>query len=112
MVKMEHAFGCAICGKLKKIEVTISDADSWAIERGQITLKDALRPGTFEREVFISGMCFDCQEKTFNRPAPGHEDAWGKRMGECPCCGCSLYKKDIDVDKCPSCSCKISEEME
>lgn len=59
----------------------------------------------FDREVIISHTCHNCQEKIFNRPAPGHEEAFGNSRGECECCGAPLWDKDEKdgVFKCPTC---------
>lgn len=111
MGKIEYSFMCAICGKKRNVEFDISDEDLVKVDAGMMDLKDVLKPGSFQREVLISGMCYDCQEKTFNRPAPGHEEEWGEPVKECPICGCPLYKKNVDEDRCPTCHCKISVEM-
>ena len=60
----------------------------------------------FEREVLISGMCFDCQSKLFHMPKPGED--WGPLVGECPNCDCPIYPIDIKdgVCKCASCGMK------
>lgn len=61
----------------------------------------------FEREMIISGNCYSCQERIFNRPAPGNESLWGERLGECMCCGSSIYEKKHNVGpnmyQCASC---------
>lgn len=108
--KIKYDFQCSMCGKLHEVEIEVSDEDAAKISFGEMSLKDATAPGTFDREIFISGMCYDCQEKVFNRPAPGHEEEWGLPSGECPVCGSPLYKRDIDADFCPQCKCCISEE--
>ena len=60
----------------------------------------------FERETMISGMCFECQSKTYNMPIPGVDD-WGKCLGECDVCGCELWEKHDTNDDgevvCPKC---------
>lgn len=108
MVTIEHKFRCPSCGHMKEIKIEVSEEYAEKINCGAMDLKEATQPGTFQREVFISGMCYDCQEKVFNRPAPGHEEEWGERKDECPVCGCPLYEKNIREDKCPTCGCKIS----
>lgn len=54
---------CPICGK--KSYVSANPEDVWRWEDGTL-IQDAmpyLKP--CEREVFISGLCFECQEKIF-----------------------------------------------
>ena len=111
MAKVEYEFMCPVCGEVETIQLEISDEDNLAVEAGVKELKDCVQPGTFEKEVFISGMCYSCQEKTFNRPAPGHEGEWGEVVGECEVCGCPIYKKDMDNGKCPQCSCEMPENL-
>lgn len=59
----------------------------------------------FDREVIISHTCHSCQERIFNRPAPGHEAAFGNSRGECDCCGAPLWDKDErdSILRCPAC---------
>lgn len=110
MKRYEYESECPICGEVFTIGIDVADDVAEKIDSGIMTLKEATEPGTFDREVFISGMCYDCQEKTFNRPAPGHEEEWGKCAGECPVCGCPIYDKNLADDKCPQCHCTISAE--
>lgn len=53
----------------------------------------------FAREFLITGACFDCISRIFNKPKPGED--WGEIICECECCGAPIYEKD-DM-KCPSC---------
>ena len=115
MGKIDYSFMCPTCGKAHDVQMEVPDDKLERLEAGTLELKDALRPGTFDREILISGMCYDCQEKVFHRPAPGHEAEWGDIMSECPICGTPLYKRDVEEDKCPSCHCilsKAEEELE
>jgi hypothetical protein len=60
----------------------------------------------FHREVFKTGICFDCQEKVFNIPLPEHEKEWGTPIGECSCCGATIYSirnKRGDGYQCKGC---------
>lgn len=99
---------CPFCGNVTKLDV---DKDAYAAYRMSGLFGGSVQNAfpdlnDFERETLISRMCFDCQEKTFNRPQPGHEEAFGKRVGECEVCGCPIYEKDKvdDKYKCPQCS--------
>lgn len=58
----------------------------------------------FDREVLISGLCYDCQSEIFHKPKPGED--WGKILGECDCCGSTLYENDVkdNVVRCASCN--------
>lgn len=62
----------------------------------------------FYREMLITQYCVDCVEKTFNTPAPGHEEAFGEKLGECEVCGAPIWsKRNITAKylyKCKSCS--------
>ena len=97
---------CPSCQKEYELKV-----DGAAFARFQANPRENIQKimpdvNSFVRESLITGFCFDCQEKFFNRPAPGHEEAWGPQLTECPQCGCSIYEKDmIDsyIMKCPSC---------
>lgn len=103
MVRIKYHSKCSSCGKDFEADLEVSEADNESIESGSMTLKDAMKPGTFQKELFISGMCYDCQEKVFNRPAPGHEKEWGSLIGECEECGSPLYERDVKNGRCPSC---------
>ena len=59
---------------------------------------------TFEREALISELCYDCQSKIYNMPKPGED--WGKQIGNCECCDCAIWEKDINKEGasfCPNC---------
>lgn len=105
---------CPFCGKYTTVKVEAEALDAY--NKG-INIAVALpNLSAFDREVMITGMCYDCQEKAFSKPAPGHEDLWGKVVGECDCCGASLYEKDIKGDKviCNTCGCRylyINEQL-
>lgn len=105
MANVDYTFVCSSCGKKHTYQFECTDGKKELIERGDISIKEITERGTFQREVFISGMCYDCQEKVFHRPAPGHEEAWGNPVAECTECGCPLYQKDVDEKKCPQCGC-------
>lgn len=109
MKTYEYEFQCPSCGEVETLSIEVTDHLADLIDSGEMELKEATKPGTFEREVFISGLCFNCQEKVFNRPAPEHEDEWGDLIGECGNCGCSLYRKDMDAGECPSCREKLED---
>lgn len=98
---------CVKCGKSTKVE--LSDARYRMYTSG--ALIQSLGLDRFTSETLISGMCFDCQEKVFNRPAPGREGSFGKEVGCCPVCDCDLWEKDyigvtdesVPLYQCPSC---------
>lgn len=109
MVKVEYEFECASCGEVETIQVEVSEQDAAELDAGTKTLKECCKPGIFEKEVFISGMCYACQEKVFNRPAPEHEKEWGKCTRECSVCGSPIWEKDEKIGVCPSCNTQISD---
>lgn len=94
---------CPFCNKAIEMNVDDEGYSKWVSDTEVQCAFPEMNP--FDREVLISGICYDCQEKTFNRPAPGHESAWGKELGECGCCGAPLWEKNIRDNKvvCPSC---------
>ena len=75
------------------------------MQRGIVIQKAFPEYSSFKREFLINGMCYDCQEKFYNRPAPGHEKAWGKQIGVCDCCDAPVYEKDVEkgVFRCVKC---------
>lgn len=102
-----------MCGKTSTIEVNEIKYNAW---QAGLKIQDVfpeLHP--FERELLISGMCFDCQEKMYNRPAPGHEEMWGRKLGQCTCCDRPVFeKKDIPNEEglycCPQCGNRMKLE--
>lgn len=69
----------------------------------------------FERELIMTGMCFECQENVFSRPAPGNEEKWGSYLGECECCGAPIYEKKHAMEvpgtyKCNGCGTLYSKD--
>lgn len=96
---------CPFCGKETSVEV---DAKKWDLVLNGTSVQMAFPElDTANREILISGMCYNCQEDFYNMPAPGHEEAFGKFVGYCPDCECRLYEKDFDAStkmyNCPSC---------
>lgn len=92
---------CFSCGKKTKLVVDDKSYSRW--KSGDNIASAFPDMHKFNREVLISGMCHDCQSKTFNQPKPGED--WGELVGTCPCCDRCIYPKDI-VDgtyNCPSC---------
>lgn len=101
---------CPFCGKSHSIE--ISDVEHNKMLNAGI---NATALTIHEKEFLISGMCFECHEKTFNNPLPEHKEAWGELVTECNICGCNIYEKDYveeGVYKCPSCGIRSDAEME
>lgn len=68
---MLKQFKCS-CGKIT--ELYIPD-DKWQIYLQGVVAVQKIFPEAdcFYRETLINGTCYDCQEKLFHRPAPGHE---------------------------------------
>ena len=80
---------CPFCSK--KSSIFVSD-DAWAKYESGVNIRSALAElDDFGREVVITGMCFNCQEKTFHRPLKEHAAKWGEDLGECPNCGTPVY---------------------
>lgn len=103
-MKTVKNFICPLCGNKTSIEV---DEGKWArYSLGDVNVQDVFAElSPFEREVIISHICFQCQENMFHRPAPGHEDKFGKELGECSECGCAAWECDVKDGKytCPQC---------
>lgn len=97
MAMMKVTKICPHCGKSEEHEV---DEQQWLDWQGGMRIQDAMPDkDAFLREWFISGACYDCISKIFNKPKPGED--WGEMLGECECCGCPVYAKDNGV--CPQC---------
>lgn len=80
---------CPTCTKSFTISIPESEYNAWT---GGARLQDAAKSlDDFEREALMTGMCFDCQERVFNRPTKMHAKEWGPRMGECCVCGAPVY---------------------
>lgn len=95
---------CPFCSKVSDLEV--QEDNLYDYQNGAGILEAFPRMNQFERELIISGICFNCQEKTFNTPAPGHEAEWGEMITECGCCGAPIWEKDIPEGSpiiCPCC---------
>ncbi len=56
---------CPFCGKIQDIEVDILGLLAW--EDGACVQKAFPNLSDSEREVIISGICFDCQEPIFKK---------------------------------------------
>lgn len=104
---MEIKKMCPFCGHESTLYVKDSQYNNYM--RGMNIARAFDDIDAFGRELIISGVCFDCQEKVFNTPLKFHEEEWGKLLGECACCGCSIYqnhnrsKKNDSQYECPSC---------
>lgn len=106
MNKIKMIVKCVTCGANQSIEVD----EAWYEKfKSGMSVQDALpKSNLFTRECLISGMCFDCQSRVFHRPKPG--ESWGEILGECECCGSSVYERDNGV--CPQCGTGLSEGEE
>lgn len=108
---MKVEYECPFCRKQSSLEVDDDAYDRW--QNGENVIKAFPKLNAFEREFLITRVCYECQEKIFHCPKPGNEAEWGKRLGECPICGCNLYEKEVKLDgnnqcKCPSCTGSLS----
>lgn len=95
---------CPFCGATSSIEVDEVKYERY-VRTGDLRENFGNR-NPFERELIKTGICYDCQEKTFGTPLPEHEKEWGTYLGECSCCGMPIYSnkhKDGDLYVCPSC---------
>lgn len=102
---------CPFCGNVSNLFVKDEQWEKY--ERGTSAPQAFNDIDDFGRELIISGICFSCQEKTFNKPLKFHEEEWGELLGDCMNCGCSIYKnhnkckKEPDKYECPSCMTKM-----
>ena len=99
-----------MCGATTDIEVK---EDAYAKWQSGTAIQRVMPDMHFMyRECLISGMCLDCQEKMFNTPAPGHEELFGKHLGNCSCCDRAVYEKDIKDNTfiCTACGSDEYEE--
>lgn len=102
MKMREIKIKCKFCGKIQAVNVDENRYRKWVdgelIQRAMPDLND------FEREALISELCYDCQSKIYNMPKPGED--WGKQIGNCECCDCAIWEKDINKEGasfCPNC---------
>lgn len=96
---------CPFCGEVTKVAMPWPKIENYDRDP-RFDLDTVYGMDAFKREAIISGMCYKCQEKTFNKPAPGNEAAFGSYIKECECCGASLWDKDRNEEGnliCPSC---------
>lgn len=96
---------CPFCGKTTKVSMSHDKLEEYHLNP-TMDLDSVYSMNAFNREAIISGLCYSCQERTFNMPAPGNEEKWGKQAGECQCCGATLWDKDRNESGfliCPSC---------
>lgn len=100
---MEIIIKCPNCCIKSKVEMTSEEYELYS--SGVEVQKIFPRKNAFFREVLISGMCYDCQSKFFNKPKPGED--WGEIKCECECCGAPIYEKDVKVGTCPFCKTDI-----
>lgn len=102
MSRMMYESSCPFCGKMQEIEI---DGEAlMAYNIGGNIMKCFPDLCSADRELIITGTCYECQERIFHTPSPGSD--WGKVIGECNVCGCSIYERDADgkdVAECPQC---------
>lgn len=92
---------CKFCGKTETHEFPEKGLELW---QNGTNIQEAMpEVDVFSREFLITGMCFDCISKTYNKPKPGED--WGDCIGECEECGTPIYEKDKGV--CPTCHTKM-----
>lgn len=104
---MEVVKICPFCGESSTLYVKDGQIEKY--EAGASVQEAFDDIDSFGRELIISGVCFNCQEKVFNRPLKCHEASWGRELFECECCGTPIYsehnksKKNPNAWECPSC---------
>ena len=107
---------CPTCGKSYELCMSTKNYDAYIKHRNDMAIQDILPDvNPFIRESLITGMCFDCLEKTYHMPAPGHEKEWGEVMCYCPNCDANIYHMDFvseGVIRCPVCHYKGAYEKE
>lgn len=94
---------CPFCGKPKDYDISDKDVHA-ASKRG----RDFYKLPSYIRELFITGICYECQSKTFRVSTPGYD--LGEVVGSCNECGSNLYAEDIKNGYCGSCHCPIETE--
>lgn len=63
---------CPFCGNAVEISVDEGDYEAWVDEELAQNVFPSLTPA--ERELFISGMCFDCQRSIFDEDEDDEEN--------------------------------------
>lgn len=104
--RIDYTQICRFCGKSESHDVPVDGLEKW---QDGMRIQDAMpKEELFLREFLITGVCYECQSKLYNRPMPGED--WGEMLGECENCGAPIYPKDMGV--CPSCGedLNVSEE--
>lgn len=105
---------CPHCGAVTRLEAESKQLSDYS---AGMSVQEAFPDlNAFDRELIITGMCHDCSSKIFNCPKPG-DDSWGKCIGDCPCCGSSIWsiknKLENGEYKCSSCyTINKKEELE
>lgn len=84
---------CPFCGGETTVHCSAQEMDSY-MQNVSVNEQNFPRMRKFDREALITGMCHECQEATFHTPAPGNEAAFGKRIGDCECCGAPIWECD------------------
>ena len=102
---------CPFCSATSGVEVDESAYANYMA--GKNILHAFPKMSKFDRELIISGMCYECQEKTFHTPMPGNEEKWGEMLGSCECCDAPIYSKMDDKGgyyECGCCGCTYQYE--
>jgi hypothetical protein len=82
---------CPICRE-NETTVLVTEEAFKKYNRGASVQEAFPELNDFDKEVLVSGMCYDCQSITFNKPKPSPPK--GKKVGSCPICGRELYEGD------------------
>lgn len=95
---------CGLCGQSYEIKANKIAYSMW---KGGASIQNAFPDrNSMERDAIAGRCCFQCFSKMYNMPLPGEEESYGKRIGECSCCGMAVWEKDIKEDgsfECKSC---------
>ena len=104
---------CPFCGKESGYEITDKQYNKiqkkYYGERKNI-MDVVPEFNSFQREMLITGMCFNCQSKLYNTPIPG-DNSWGDLIGDCECCGAPIWSVKNAKNGgygCPSCHSKYT----
>lgn len=79
---------CPFCGKTGVVNV--NQKEMYKYRNGTNIVEAFPRMKACDREMLISGICYKCQEKMWNRPCE-NASSWGDELGECPICGRAVW---------------------
>lgn len=102
---MKYKSICPMCCRPSETRGDVTTAQLQDYRTGTLVQKAFPNLDAFDREIIINGTCYDCQEKMYNRPAPGHEEKFGEYICDCDVCGAPLWEKDRKEAgiTCPTC---------